>query len=112
MEAHKTVILGAGLTGLSCAYHLGQGYVLLERRMNPAAWSAPGPGMASCVTEQAIGCTCAPITSRAAGKAASGQMAEHERRAVIHMHGVYTPYPFQANTFGLPRQWFLTVCWV
>lgn len=25
-----------------------------------------------------------------------------QRRAVIHSHGVHTPYPFQANTYGLP----------
>ena len=32
-----------------------------------------------------------------------GQLVEHERKAVVHMRGVFTPYPFQANTFGLPH---------
>ena len=31
-------------------------------------------------------------------------LVEYERRAVIHMRGVFTPYPFQANTHGLPRE--------
>lgn len=33
-----------------------------------------------------------------------GQLAEYERRAVIHLCGAFTPYPFQANTYGLPRE--------
>jgi protoporphyrinogen oxidase len=33
-----------------------------------------------------------------------GELVEHERKAVIHLKGVFTPYPFQANTFGLPRE--------
>jgi protoporphyrinogen oxidase len=32
------------------------------------------------------------------------QLVEHERKAVVHMRGVFTPYPFQANTFGLPHE--------
>jgi len=32
------------------------------------------------------------------------QLEEHERKAVIFSHGVFTAYPFQANTFGLPRE--------
>ena len=31
-------------------------------------------------------------------------LVEHERKAVIHLRGVFTPYPFQANTHGLPRE--------
>src|SRR5207247_6756824 len=31
-----------------------------------------------------------------------GELAVHERRAAIHMEGRLTPYPFQANTYGLP----------
>ncbi len=33
-----------------------------------------------------------------------GELAEHERKAVIFSHGVFTAYPFQANTYGLPRE--------
>ena len=33
-----------------------------------------------------------------------GGLVEYERRAVIHLCGVFTPYPFQANTHGLPRE--------
>jgi protoporphyrinogen oxidase len=37
-------------------------------------------------------------------RALPGGLVEYERRAVIHLHGVFTPYPFQANTHGLPRE--------
>ncbi|MBP6903016.1 MAG: FAD-dependent oxidoreductase [Burkholderiaceae bacterium] len=30
------------------------------------------------------------------------QFSAHKRRAFIHSHGKYTPYPFQVNTAGLP----------
>ena len=32
MEKHDIVILGAGLTGLSAGYHLGEGYVIFEAK--------------------------------------------------------------------------------
>ena len=32
------------------------------------------------------------------------EMLEHERRAVIFSKGVFTEYPFQANTYGLPPE--------
>ena len=35
MHDHPVLIIGAGLTGLSCAYHLGQGYVLVEKENEP-----------------------------------------------------------------------------
>src|SRR5262249_35083854 len=34
----------------------------------------------------------------------AGELAVHERRAAIHSSGVLTPYPFQANTHGLPAE--------
>ena len=35
MQEHRTIIIGAGLTGLSCAYHLGDGYLLVEKESEP-----------------------------------------------------------------------------
>ena len=35
MTHYSTVIIGAGLTGLSCAYHLERDYWLLERELGP-----------------------------------------------------------------------------
>lgn len=35
MNNHPIVILGAGLTGLSCAFHLGRDYLLVEKESEP-----------------------------------------------------------------------------
>jgi len=40
MEEYPAIIIGAGLTGLSCAYHLGADYLLAERELEPGASSA------------------------------------------------------------------------
>src|SRR5204863_564769 len=34
----------------------------------------------------------------------AGELAVHERKAAIHSSETLTPYPFQANTYGLPVQ--------
>ena len=34
----------------------------------------------------------------------AGQLIARSRRARVFSHGVYTHYPYQANTFGLPKQ--------
>src|SRR5437588_2708354 len=106
MEAHPTLILGAGLTGLSCAYHLGHDYLLVEKENEPGGivrtrtrqhgFLCDGTGHWLHLRDNYI--------KDLAQKLLPGQLVEHERKAVIHMHGVFTPYPFQANTYGLPRE--------
>jgi protoporphyrinogen oxidase len=106
MEQCHTLIIGAGLTGLSCAYHLGGDYLLVEKENEPGGivrtrlrqdgfW-CDGTGHWLHLRNNAI--------KELAKKLLGDQLVEHERKAVIHMHGVFTPYPFQANTFGLPPQ--------
>ncbi|MBM3251168.1 MAG: hypothetical protein FJZ11_00100 [Candidatus Omnitrophica bacterium] len=97
-----TVILGAGLSGLSCAYHTGGS--VFEK-------------------EKEIGGTCR--TSRIKGyifdygihvlhtknKYVLGLLAkdkklfltQKKRSAWIYSRNILTKYPFQVNTFGLPR---------
>lgn len=106
METHRSLILGAGLTGLSCAYHLGGDYLLVEKEKEPG-------GMVRTRNRHG-GFLCDgtghwlhlrnPGIKELVGKLLPGQLAEHERKAVIHLHGAFTPYPFQANTYGLPRE--------
>jgi protoporphyrinogen oxidase len=108
LEKHSTVILGAGLTGLSCALHLGRDYLLVEKEREP------GGIVRTRITDTAHG----PFYCDGTGhwlhlrdadmralveRALPGGLVEYERKAVIHLHGVFTPYPFQANTHGLPR---------
>jgi protoporphyrinogen oxidase len=102
------LILGAGLTGLSCAYHLAElsRYRLIERE------SSIG-GLAK-TTMRAGGFQCDGTghwlhlrTDYARSMVESlldGNLAVRERRARIYSKGIFTAYPFQANTFGLPSQ--------
>jgi protoporphyrinogen oxidase len=106
MESHGNLILGAGLTGLSCAYHLGEEYFLIEKE------NEPGGIVRSHNRHNGFLCDGTghwlhlrnPYMKDLVQKLLGGQLVEHERKAVIHSQGVFTPYPFQANTFGLPRQ--------
>jgi protoporphyrinogen oxidase len=106
MPTHPTLIIGAGLTGLSCAYHLGHDYLLIEKE------GEPGGMVRTRVRHGGFLCdgTGHWLHLRRAemkelvNKLLPGQLVEHERKAVVHLRGVFTPYPFQANTYGLPRE--------
>ncbi len=106
MKDSSVIIVGAGLTGLSCAYHLGGDYLLLERELEPGGIVRTRTRMNSFHCDG----TGHWLHLRNAGmkelvnKLLPGQLAEHERKAVIFSHGVFTAYPFQANTYGLPRE--------
>lgn len=96
------VILGAGLAGLSAAYHAGG--VIYER-------------------EQEIGGTCRSMRRegyvfdfgihvlhtkneyvlKLLSKNKKSDLENKKRSAWIYSHNVLTKYPFQANTFGLPK---------
>lgn len=103
----RVVILGAGLTGLSCAYHLGEHrYDLFE------AADAPG-GL--CRTRKAAGFQFdytghllhlrdEYVTRLVLKELLPGVFRRHPRRAHVYSHGRFTPYPFQANTHGLPLE--------
>jgi protoporphyrinogen oxidase len=106
MQQNPHLIIGAGLTGLSCAYHLGQDYVIVEKENEPGGivrtrnrhngFLCDGTGHWLHLRNAAI--------KELVNKVLPAQLVEHERKAVVHMRGVFTPYPFQANTFGLPNE--------
>lgn len=97
------VILGAGPTGLSAAYHFGRGSVLVERNAMVGGW-------------------CRSITDRGfqfdyAGhimfsndayvlelyrKLLGDNLHWQDREAWIYSKNVYTRYPFQGALYGLP----------
>jgi protoporphyrinogen oxidase len=105
----SVVILGAGLAGLSAAYHLQEGgasYNLYERE-------AVAGGLCRSMTRDGFTFDCTghlmhfrrpeikALVARLMSLAGN-ELVAHERRAAIYSHGVFTDYPFQANTFGLP----------
>jgi protoporphyrinogen oxidase len=108
--AHTQVaVLGAGLTGLSASLHLGRAAVphrLFERE-------AVAGGHAVTVEEQGfrfdrtghlLHLRDPDMQALAAQLLGPGQYREVRRRSAVFSHGVYTRYPFQANTFGLPPE--------
>lgn len=100
-----TVILGAGLAGLSTALHLGDDYLLLEREdhVGGLAHTFLEAGHQFDITghwlhlrDQLV----KDLMTRLLGD----ELVQRVRRARVFSHGVYTQYPYQANTFGLPAE--------
>ena len=100
---NKTVILGAGLAGLSAAYHLREGYEIFEKE---------GECGGLCRSRSVKG-----FTFDIAGhllhfkdkknlvevtKLLEGRISEHVRNSWVWTHGLFIPYPFQSNFSGLP----------
>ncbi len=100
-----TLILGAGLAGLATAYHLKSDWEILEREDHPGGL---------CVTHQRDGYSFDvtghwlhlrdPKVKRLVHKLMPDGFMEVTRLSEIFSKGVYTPYPFQTNTHGLPTE--------
>jgi len=107
MIEKKILILGAGLAGLSAAYHAkGQDFLVVER-------SNHAGGL--CTTETKNGFSFDQtghwlhMKDERTKKLFSTLFADDEvveivRKTWIFSHDVYTQYPFQSNTYGLPPQ--------
>jgi UDP-galactopyranose mutase len=125
----KVIILGAGLAGLSAAYHLDSDYEIYERE-SEVGGLCRSRYVDGFIFDHAVhifysrdkyvndlvirllknkGHASLPVTSgkdaRPTGKynlLHNKKLIPHIRSSWIYSKGVYTPYPFQANTFGLP----------
>ncbi|MBI3621083.1 MAG: FAD-dependent oxidoreductase [Nitrospirae bacterium] len=103
------VILGAGLAGLSAAFHLrqaGASFGLYEREgvVGGLCRSMRRDGFTFDCTGHLMHFRRPEIKALAERlmREAGSELVAHQRRAAIFSHGVFTDYPFQANTFGLP----------
>ncbi|HEY3357753.1 MAG TPA: FAD-dependent oxidoreductase [Polyangia bacterium] len=103
VAAAPVVILGGGLTGISTAYHLGSGYVLLEReaRLGGHARTEERDGYFFDRTGHWLHLR-DPGIRRLITRLLPGGLTTVDRRARVYSSGVLTRYPFQANLFGLP----------
>ncbi len=101
----SVVILGAGLAGLACALELEKGYVLLERdsAVGGTARSTQRDGFTFDVTGHWLHLS-DPGVKQLVLSLMGEELVQVARRAEVHSHGVRTPYPFQANTYGLPPE--------
>lgn len=100
----KTVILGAGLAGLSTAYHMRPFPVTVIERENEIGGTARSfyvDGFTFDFTGHLLHLH-HPYTKQLIRKLLKGRFYTCLRKAWIYSHGTYTRYPFQANTFGLP----------
>ena len=103
----QTVILGAGISGLTAAYALS--------RIPGASCSVYEEGSAPgglCQTHKYDGFTFDAIShvlhfrsaeaEQLAEKVVAGKLTQHERRSWIYFRGRYIPYPFQSHLGFLP----------
>ncbi|HEY4120704.1 MAG TPA: NAD(P)-binding protein, partial [Byssovorax sp.] len=107
--AHTPVaVIGAGLTGLSTAFHLdraGVGRRLFERsdHVGGHAVTVEDSGYRFDRTGHLLHLRDAEMRALALAWIGPGAI-EIQRRSRVWSSGVYTRYPFQANTFGLPPE--------
>ena len=98
------VIVGAGLAGLSTAYHLsGTSYRLYEREAEVGGLcrSYRKDGFTFDYTGHLLHFRQPDIKSLVE-RLLAGKLQTHRRKSFIYSHQTYTEYPFQVNTHGLP----------
>lgn len=107
MPKKRIVILGAGLAGLSAAWHLqrkGSECLIFEKESEVGGL---------CRSKNINGFTFDydghllhfkhSYAFNLIKDLLGDNLAEHKRRAWIYSYDRYTPYPFQANLYGLPK---------
>jgi UDP-galactopyranose mutase len=106
MPTAKVLVLGAGLSGLSAAYHLGQDCTLLEKGARAGGLCLSEKFPPGFTFDHAIhilytkDAYCTGLIKRLLGKNISRQ----ERESWIFSNRVFTRYPYQANLHGLPQK--------
>jgi len=99
----QNVIIGAGLSGMSTAFHLGRDYELFEKEAQPGGLviTHERQGFHFDVTGHWLHMRDNGIRDMVQ-KLMPGKLTDVTRDSRIFSKGVYTLYPFQTNTFGLP----------
>ena len=98
-------ILGAGLTGMSAAHHLGSDCEIHERLSGPGghAITRQKDGYRFDRTGHLLHLRDDGIRAWVTGLLGDDSV-QVQRNSRVFSHGVYTRYPYQANTFGLPPE--------
>ena len=106
----RVVIIGAGLTGLSVAYHLEQenffDYVIFEQgsTIGGLCRSVRSDGFTFDYTGHFFHCPSATMIESLNTIMQNSPLINHMRRSYIYSHDTYTPYPYQTNLWGLPTE--------
>jgi protoporphyrinogen oxidase len=100
------LIVGAGLAGLSTAYHLhGLPYRILEKEQEAGGLcrSYRKDGFTFDYTGHLLHFR-QPAIKALVESLLPAHLQRHTRRSYIYSHRTYTEYPFQVNTHGLPPE--------
>jgi UDP-galactopyranose mutase len=99
----RTIVLGAGPTGLSAAYHLGADSLLLERNTAVGGWcrSVEDKGFTFDYAGH-IMFSNDPYVHELYKLLLGDNIHWQEREAWVYSQQVYTRYPFQGALYGLP----------
>lgn len=97
------VVIGAGPAGLSAAHHLRSEHLVLEREPEPGGLCASFElgGVVFDLGGHAFFTRHDHVRDLVAGVCPTG-LHTQPRRAYVHTHGRFVPYPFQAHLHGLP----------
>jgi UDP-galactopyranose mutase len=103
-ERHRAIIIGAGPTGLSAAYHLGAQSLLLEQHERVGGWcrSVVDGGYTFDYAGH-IMFSNDPYVHEMYGMLLGQNVHWQDREAWIYSKDVYTRYPFQGALYGLPH---------
>jgi protoporphyrinogen oxidase len=108
MRRYPTVILGAGLCGLSAAYHLEEkgntDYLILEHNpeVGGSARTATYDGFSFDHAIHVLYSRDPYATDLICSKLLKGNTLKQTRRSYCYTAGVHTEYPYQMNNHGLP----------
>ena len=100
----KTIIIGAGISGLTAAYFLKKDYILLEK-------AGRAGGLCRSFYEDGFTFDCSghfihikDEKIKTLVNKLTGGLDETERNASIYLHKRFIPYPFQANLYHLDKK--------
>ena len=101
----QTAIIGAGPTGLSAAYHLGEGTVLLEKNASVGGWcrSVHDKGFTFDYAGH-IMFSNDPYVLKLYDMLLGPNLHWQDREAWVYSKQIYTRYPFQGALYGLPSK--------
>jgi len=100
---YETIVIGAGPTGLSAAYHLGENSLLLEAGSTVGGWCR-SITLNGFTFDHAghIMFSNDPYVHELYDLLLGDNVHWQDREAWIYSHDVYTRYPFQGALYGLP----------
>ena len=103
--SHPTVVVGAGPTGLSAAFHLGEDSILLEQADRVGGWcrSVEDNGFTFDYAGH-IMFSNDPYVHQLYKMLLGDNVHWQDREAWIYSKQVYTRYPFQGALYGLPPE--------